>query len=132
MFTGNTDPYQRYRQTRVETAGPLKLIIMMYEGALRFINLAKKAIEERDFMSANASLQRAQAIIDELNFSLNMEAGEIAVNLRQLYDFINSKLIEANIKKDAGILDQVSVLLNDLKSAWVELQNSKREAVAGE
>lgn len=132
MFSGNTDPYQRYRQTRVETAGPLKLIIMMYEGALRFINLAKRAIEERDFMSANASLQRAQAIIDELNFSLNMEAGEIAVNLRQLYDFINSKLIEANIKKDAGILDQVSVLLNDLKSAWVELQNSKREAVAGE
>jgi flagellar protein FliS len=125
-----SNPYKRYRQTQVGTAGPLELIIMMYDGAIRFCNQAKKAIEEKDFNQANRLFQRAQAIIDELNISLNMEAGEIAANLRGLYGFINTKLIEANIRKDLKLVDQVIGLLTELRSSWAELQHTPKPKVA--
>ena len=129
MFSEN-NPYKRYRQTQVETAGPLELIIMMYDGAIRFCNQGKVAIEEKNFTQANKLLQRAQDIIDELNINLNMEAGEIAVNLRNLYEFISSKLIEANIKKDILLLDQMIELLTTLRSSWVELQNAQKQTAS--
>ena len=129
MFREN-NPYQRYRQTQVETAGPLELIIMMYDGAIRFCNMAKTAIEERDFSQANKMLQRAEDIIDELNINLNMEAGEIAVNLRSLYQFISSKLVEANIKKDLHLLRQMVELLADLRGSWAQLQQSQKQVAS--
>ena len=132
MFNEN-NPYKRYRQTQVETAGPLELIIMMYDGAIRFCNQAKVAIEENNFNQANKLFQRVQDIIDELNISLNMQAGEIAANLRSLYEFINTKLFEANIKKDLNLVNQVVELLTELRSSWAELQNTpKKVATAGE
>ena len=129
MFKEN-NPYKRYRQTQVETAGPLELIIMLYDGALRFCNQAKLAIEEKHLNQANQMLQRAQDIIDELNINLNMEAGEIAVNLRSLYQFISTKLVEANIKKDLTLLNQMIALLTDLRSSWVELQSSQKQVAS--
>ena len=132
MFNEN-NPYKRYRQTQIETAGPLELIIMMYDGAIRFCNQGKAAIEEVKFNEANKMLQRAQDIVDELNISLNMEAGEIANNLRSLYDFINSKLVEANIKKDPLIITQVVELLTELRGSWADLQKGqKKAALVGE
>lgn len=132
MFT-ETNPYMRYRQTQVETAGPLELIIMMYDGAIRFCNQAKMAIEEKNYFEANRLLQRVQAIVDELNFSLNMDAGEIAINLRKLYDFILEKLVEANIKKDTALIDQMVYLLSELRSSWAQLQSPQKKVVsAGE
>ncbi|NLW55512.1 MAG: flagellar export chaperone FliS [Firmicutes bacterium] len=129
MFREN-NPYKRYRQTQVGTASPLELIIMMYDGAIRFCHQAETAIEEQNYSQANRMLQRAQDIIDELNINLNMEAGEIAINLRNLYEFINSKLFEANIKKDCTLLRQAVALLTELRSSWVELQTAQRQAVS--
>lgn len=129
MFREN-NPYQRYRKTQVETAGPLELIIMMYDGAIRFCNMAKTAIEERDLSQANKMLQRAEDIIDELNINLNMEAGEIAVNLRNLYQFISSKLVEANIKKDLHLVKQMVDLLADLRGSWAQLQQSQKQVAS--
>ncbi len=128
MFNEN-NPYKRYRQTQVETAGPLELIIMMYDGAIRFCNQGKVAIDKKKYNEANKLLQRAQDIVDELNISLNMEAGEIASHLRSLYDFINSKLVEANIKKDPDLITQMVELLAELRSSWVELQKGQKKAV---
>jgi len=128
LFNEN-NPYKRYRQTQVETAGPLELIIMMYDGAIRFCNQGKVAIDKKKYNEANKLLQRAQDIVDELNISLNMEAGEIASHLRSLYDFINSKLVEANIKKDPDLITQMVELLAELRSSWVELQKGQKKAV---
>ncbi|NLC52923.1 MAG: flagellar export chaperone FliS, partial [Firmicutes bacterium] len=112
---------------------PLELILMMYDGAIRFCNQAKNAIEEKKYYEANQLLQRVQAIIDELNYSLNMDAGEIAANLRNLYDFIATKLVEANIKKDIVTIDQMVNLLTELRSSWAELQSPQKKVVsAGE
>ena len=129
MFTEN-NPYKRYRQTQIQTASPLDLIIMMYDGAIRFCNQAKKAIEEKNYNEANHFLQRVQAIIDELNLSLNMDAGEIATNLQNLYDFITTKLVEANIKKDIVTIDQTVNLLTELRSSWAALQRPEKKVVS--
>lgn len=125
------NPYQRYRQVQLETASPLELIIKLYEGALRFINLAKKGLDDRDYQLVNNSLQRAQAIVNELNLSLNMDY-EISHNLRELYLFINRSLIEANIAKDGSKLDEIMEMLMSLKDAWVQINEEiKVKAVSG-
>ena len=125
------NPYQRYRQVQLETASPLELIIKLYEGALRFINLAKKGLADGDYQLVNNSLLRAQAIVNELNLSLNMDY-EISHNLRELYLFINRSLIEANIAKDGSKLDEIMEMLMSLKDAWVQInEETKVKAVSG-
>lgn len=130
-----TNPYKRYQQAQVETANPLDLIIMMYDGALKFLNQAKMAIEEKKIEPAHNAIQRAHRIIDELNFSLNMEAGgEVAENLRRFYQYIDTELTKANLKKDPKTIDRIMGLLSEMKSSWVELKNTqkpKQQAVAG-
>lgn len=135
MFS-ETNPYKRYQQTQVETANPLDLIIMLYDGALKFLNQAKAAIEEKKIEAAHNAIQRAHRIIDELNFSLNMEAGgEVATNLRRFYQYINEELTKANFKKDPQIIDNIMQLLSEMKSSWVELKHASKpkqqQAVAG-
>jgi len=125
------NPYQRYRQVQLETASPLELIIKLYEGALRLINLAKKGLADGDYQLVNNSLLRAQAIVNELNLSLNMDY-EISHNLRELYLFINRSLIEANIAKDGSKLDEIMEMLMSLKDAWVQINEEiKVKAVSG-
>ena len=134
MF-GETNPYKRYQQAQVETANPLDLIIMMYDGTLKFLNQAKMAIEEKKIEPAHNAIQRAHRIIDELNFSLNMEAGgEVAENLRRFYQYIDTELTKANLKKDPKIIDRIMGHLSEMKSSWVELRNAQKpnqQAVAG-
>jgi len=134
MF-GETNPYKRYQQAQVETANPLDLIIMMYDGTLKFLNQAKMAIEEKKIEPAHNAIQRAHRIIDELNFSLNMEAGgEVAENLRRFYQYIDTELTKANLKKDPKIIDRIMGLLSEMKSSWVELKNAQKpnqQAVVG-
>ncbi|HHU50769.1 MAG TPA: flagellar export chaperone FliS [Firmicutes bacterium] len=130
-----TNPYKRYQQAQVETANPLDLIIMMYDGTLKFLNQAKMAIEEKKIEPAHNAIQRAHRIIDELNFSLNMEAGgEVAENLRRFYQYIDTELTKANLKKDPKIIDRIMGHLSEMKSSWVELRNAQKpnqQAVAG-
>ena len=123
------NPYKRYQQTRVETAGPLQLVIMLYDGAIRFVHQAQQAILDKKPMLANEYLQRAQDIVNELMITLNPEAGEIAANLRSLYEFMIYRLVQANLRKDPEMLEDVAGLLSTLRSAWAELQIPAKEAV---
>lgn len=120
------NPYQRYRKVQVETASPAGLVVMLYDGALRFINQARSALLQKDYELSNTSFQRALAIINELNSSLNMSAGELSDNLRQLYLFIGKTLLQANIKKDDKDLDGIVKILMSLRDAWVEVERSER------
>jgi flagellar protein FliS len=126
----SSNPYQSYRQIQIETASPLELVIKLYDGAVRFINQAKNGLETKDYTLTNESFRRAQEIIDELNDTLNMDAGEIAVNLRDLYGFIKQTLVEANVKKDSKNLDNALQLLITLRSAWRELNLSQKKLVS--
>jgi flagellar protein FliS len=111
-------PSEQYRSTQIETASPERLLILLYDGAIRSLNHARVAIDERNRQKANRSFQKAQAIITELQGVLDMSVGEIAKNLYALYDYFTRRLIEANIKQDGAIAGEVLEHLKDLRSAW--------------
>lgn len=113
------NPYQQYQENQIMTAPPERLVLMLYEGALKFLRLAKKAVEEKSYADANNYIIRVEDIIMELNMSLDMNF-EISKSLRNLYNFIYEKLIEANIKKDLSKLEEVEGFLAGLKEAWQE------------
>ncbi len=114
------NPYKQYKQTSVKTASPERLIIMLYDGAIKFLNRAKIKMNEQDIEETNRALLKTQDIISELMIGLNMEAGEIAQNLYNLYDYFQHRLIEANTKKAPGIIDEILGYLVELRETWAE------------
>ncbi len=102
----------------VEGASPHRLIQMLYEGGLQKIAVAKGAIQRKDIAAKGDNIGKAIAIIGGLRASLDLSQGEIAVNLGRLYDYMERRLLEANLKSDAEILDEVSGLLREVKTAW--------------
>jgi flagellar protein FliS len=110
-----------YREQMVMTASPAKLIELLLDKAITVIEDAKVLINEKNFKGANEKIIRAQDIVMELNLSLDVEkGGDIAKNLRALYNYMYRTLVEANIKKDVKKLDEVKILLSDLLSTWQE------------
>lgn len=124
------NPYARYRQIETETADGLDLVIMLYRGAIRMLGQAEDAIDARDMSLAHNWLVRVQDIVNELNLTLNLEAGEIAVNLRRLYDYMIGRLIEANTAKSLAPLREVKSLLSDLLESWLDARDSVHSPVA--
>lgn len=102
------------------TATPEELTLMLYNGAIKFVNIAKLSIENKNIKKAHEALIRAQDIIIELNATLNMDY-EISKNLRSLYEFILDRLVDANIKKEIEPLDEVLELLTELRDTWKEV-----------
>lgn len=113
-------------ESSVDTADPHKLISMLYQGALLAIANAKTGILRKDIAGKGAAISKAIAIIDEgLNACLDKNAGgELAHNLSSLYDYMNMRLITANLKNDLAALDEVARLLTDLKGAWESIRES--------
>lgn len=113
------NPYDKYKNTQIQTATPGQLILMLYAGAVKFCKFAKKGIENNDVMTANKYILKVQDIITELMVSLDMKAGgDISKNLYSLYDYMLRRLLEANMKKDAEILDEVQGMIQELQEAW--------------
>jgi len=108
-----------YKEHAVGTQSKGRLIVMLYEGAIKFLNLAIKEIEAGDYAAKGRHIVKAQDIINELNAVLDMDAGgEIAVNLRQLYHFMARRLSEANAKKDPQMIREVIKLMEELNQGW--------------
>jgi flagellar protein FliS len=119
------NPYARpqaYRETSVMTASPEQLVVMLYDGAGRFLTQAEGAMLEGTWLQASEKLSRAEAIIDELLATLDMEAGEIAERLQAIYVFCKTRLIEARLERDPGRVDQVARLLAELRDAWAHIE----------
>lgn len=114
----SVNAYQMYKKTQVSTASQGDLLLMLFDGAIRFANQGRQAIAEQDMEQANVKLLRAQDIVTELMISLDLDQGEIAENLYQLYSFIYELLVEANIKKDVNLIDQAVRFLTELRDTW--------------
>jgi len=126
----SVNPYQKYKTAQYSTASPEQLLLMLYEGAIKYARQAQKDMEERNVEAANNKLKKTEDIISELMVSLNMdEGGEIAQNLYNLYDYMNRRLIQANIRKDPGLVDEVITLLTSLKESWEEVIGRVRSQV---
>lgn len=121
MYGNTANAYKTYGTNVVTTATPEKLVIMLYEGAIRFCRLAEMAVESNDIARRNANLIKAQDIINEMRVTLNRDAGDIADQLETLYDYFYRELVTANIRNDREKIQGVRVMLTELKDIWKQI-----------
>ena len=115
------EAYQAYRTTQVQTSSPAELILLLYDGAIKYCRQAEAHLDNGERELAHNALLRRQDIIDELAESLDFSAGEeIAQGLLQLYDNMGQRLGEANIHKDKAPITEVAAMLQELREAWAE------------
>lgn len=125
-MTLHNNAYNAYKQNSINTASPGELTLMLYNGCIKFLNLARKAIEEKHFEEKNTNLQKAQNIMNELIVTLNMDY-EISKQILPLYEYMNRRLIEANIKNDVEIVDEVIGLVTEFRDTWKEVIKLNRQ-----
>lgn len=107
-----------YRESAVLTATPEQLVVMLYDGANRFLTQSAIAMRDGRAGLAGEKLRRAEAIIDELLATLDMSVGEVAERLQALYLFFKEHLMAARLKQDAGKVDEVAHFMRELRSSW--------------
>lgn len=112
-----------YRKNAINGASPLRLVIMLYDGALKHMEAGKAAMSKKDLQGQNEQLQKAQRIVMELMSALDMaKGGEIAQNLLALYTFVLEQLVQANIDDKPGPIDQAIHTLSELREGWVKVE----------
>jgi flagellar secretion chaperone FliS len=109
-----------YRQGAVMAASPAELVVMLYDGARRFLRQAAMAMEEGEIERAHNTLRRAELIIAHLDSVLDYDHGEVAQNLHQIYRFCLAHLNSARLAQDASKLEEVSEMLGELREAWAQ------------
>jgi len=124
------DPHAQYKDLAITTATPGGLIVMLFEGAVKNINIAARAIEENDIQLAHDSLVKTQDIYSALIGSLNNDL-PISAQLKNLYTYIIERLAEANIKKDASILTELLEFTHDFRDTWKEVEKRMQMALSG-
>jgi len=128
------NPYlKQYQQSQIQTASPEKILIMLYDGAIQFLNKALQALKDKNIQDNHNNIISAQNIIAEFMNTLDMEiGGEVARNLYSLYEYLHYRLVQANIKKDAAMIEEVLNHLKELKQTWEQAikiaQREKEEA----
>jgi len=113
-----------YRESAVLTATPEQLVVMLYDGANRFLTQSAIAMRDGRAGLAGEKLRRAEAIIDELLATLDMSVGEIAERLQALYLFFKEHLMSASLKQDAGKVDEVAGFMRELRSSWAAVSGA--------
>jgi flagellar secretion chaperone FliS len=113
---------QAYYQTQVQSQSPLELVVMLYDGALRFMQVAADATRRCDLVAKREGMSRALAVLAELQNTLNLkEGGEVAESLDRLYVYVHGRLLEGNAKKDPAPIEEAIRLLKPLRDAWAQI-----------
>lgn len=118
--------YTQYNNSKILTATPAELTLMLYEGAIKFCNIAEVAIEQNDIPKAHTNIVKTQRIIDYLRQTLDMKY-EVAKDFERIYEYLSRRLVEANIKKDKEILEEVNTHLRSVRDTWKEVMRISRE-----
>lgn len=114
--------YAQYQNNKILTAKPGELTLMLYEGAIKFCNLAIAAVEQKDIQKAHTNIIRVEKIIDYLRQTLDMKYG-VAQDFENIYVYLSQRLIEANLKKDPEILNEISMHLHAVRDNWKEVMH---------
>lgn len=120
------NPYATYQTNSVTTALPQDLTLMLYEGLIKFSMLAKRAIEQKMIEQKNTNTQKAQAIITELQLTLNQSIA-LSKDLNSLYDYMQIRLIDANVKNDIVAIDEVIGFAEEFRETWKEAMKLARQ-----
>ena len=122
-MVNNAEGYNAYLRSKVMTATPAELTLMLYEGAIKFVNKAIMSIEKDDVMGAHNNLMKTQRIIEELRASLDHKY-PVAKEFDTVYEYILRRLVEANIKKEKDILEEVLEHLRTMRDTWKEVMKN--------
>lgn len=112
--------YQVYQTNSVQTASPQELSLMLYNGCLKFIKLARKAFDEKNIEAKNTNLTKAQAIINQFRITLDMDV-ELSKDLDALYVFIHEQLVKANIQNNLEALQNAEDMVLELRDTWKQM-----------
>lgn len=124
-------PLDAYKRAKVGTSDSVKVVTLLFDGAANFLRIARRDLERGDIAGKGLYLGKATSIVGELSNSLNMEqGGEIARNLRRLYDFILDRLLKANLNNDAAAIGEAERVLDILRSAWKEMEKGLAPAIS--
>lgn len=118
--------YAQYNNSKVLTASPAELTLMLYDGAIKFCNIAEVAIEQKDVEKAHINIVKTQRIVDYLRQTLDMKYA-VAKDFERIYVYLAQKLLEANMKKDKEILEEVNTHLRSVRDTWKEVMRTNRE-----
>ena len=118
--------YAQYNNNKVMTASPAELTLMLYEGAIKFCNLAEAGIESKDIQKAHTNIIKVEKIIDYLRQTLDMKY-EVAQDFERIYSYLSERLVEANIKKDLEILKEVNMHLHAVRDNWKEVMKAVKK-----
>ena len=117
------NPYETYQKNKILTASPAELTLILYEGAIKFCNIASRAIDEGDIQKANENIIKAERIIDEFRATLNHKY-PVAKDFEVVYDYIYHFLVEANIHKDKEALEKALEELRSMSDTWKEVMKT--------
>ena len=118
--------YAQYNNSKVLTASPAELTLMHYDGAIKFCNVAIIAVEQKDIEKANNNILKVERIVDYFRQTLDMSY-EVAQDFERVYAYLSQRLVEANIKKDKEILEEVNQHLHAMRDTWKEVMKSNNK-----
>ena len=118
--------YAQYKNSKILTASPAELTLMLYEGAIKFCNIAITAIEQKDIEKAHINIVKTQRIIEHFRLTLDMKY-PVAQDFDRVYEYLARRLAQANVKKDKEILEEVLEHLHSMRDTWKEVMRIKRE-----
>lgn len=112
--------YAQYNNSKVLTASPAELTLMLYEGAIKFCNIAIVAVEKKDIPKAHENIVKVERIIDYLRQTLDMKY-EVAQDFERIYSYLGQRLVEGNLKKDKEVMEEVCGHLRSVRDTWKEV-----------
>lgn len=115
-----------YQGTRIKTASPAELTLMLYDGAIKFCNIGKMALEKNDYEKANLNIQKAKKIIVEFRNTLNFDY-PVAQDFDRVYEYIYYTLVDANVKKDIELLDEALGRIKEMRDTWKQVMEQVKE-----
>ena len=118
--------YSLYNNNKMLTASPAELTLMLYEGAIKFCNIAEAGVEQKDVEKAHINIVKVQKIIDYLRQTLDMKY-PVAQDFEKMYVYLSERLVTANVKKDKAILMEVNEHLHSIRDTWKEVMRINRE-----
>lgn len=121
--------YNAYAKNKIMTASPAELTLMLYEGAIKFCNIAMVGIEEHDIEKAHNNIQKVENILEEFQATLDHKY-EVAKDFDNVYKYLMDRLVEANVKKDKAILEEVLGHLRTMRDTWKEVMQQSKLAKA--